>query len=446
MSDRRKREPLGRDRRPAVEEGKSHAQANKIMVVRTKNLDPAMEKRSMADLDEIERQKRLRNNEIMNLEPGKGCQQQSQRRGLTPSQEYLPALISREIPSSETQYSADYDDEVEEIKLQARLANKARNRAKILKEIERLGLTEQITLPPLETATPATSLSPTSKEETPASLNANIERDAQAGRRKLRKRQGLSSLLAPKPEALSKKEFSNSHLNQSLGCKAKEGFQKLKCTLSLPSRPSTPTRTDPTIVDTQKKIELARDARRNVVEATKYYEAPPRSFGLKSTSSKETSTPADLERKIELARKLPGVKAQRDFLDATSNELSRSFERELSDPEMDMKFDTQKKVELAREAQWKLAYRTLPDEYSVNHESLKSADLRKVEPQPEYDHASDTQKKIQLAREVRRRLEEEKARGRLPDMSPPSMPDCKHGLRYDLCRICGEILLDERKE
>jgi hypothetical protein len=303
----------------------------------------------------------------MSRELGKDHRRESRRRGLSPGQEQLPALMYTRRSSPESQYSVNHDDNVEGITLQARLANKGRKRAEILKEIERLGLTEEITLPPLGIATPATSLPPTSKEEPPASLHADIVGDAQGGRRKLRKKRGLPSLLEPKPEEPSKKEFLNSPPNQSLGSKARGAFQKFRGTLSPPSRPSIRARTYPAVVDTQKKIELAREARRNLVEPSKYYEASPRSFGLKSTSSKETSTPADLERKIELARKLPRAKAPGDFLDTTSNALSRSFERdELSHPEIDMRFDTQNKVELAREAQWNLAYGTLPDEYSVN--------------------------------------------------------------------------------
>jgi hypothetical protein len=86
------------------------------------------EKRSLVDLDETDKQKRLRNKEIMILELGKGHRRESQRRGLSPNQEHLPALIYTGRPSSESQYSADHDDEVEEIRLQARLANKARKR------------------------------------------------------------------------------------------------------------------------------------------------------------------------------------------------------------------------------------------------------------------------------------------------------------------------------
>lgn len=381
----------------------------------------------------------------MSQELGKDRWRESRRRRLSPSQEQIPALMNTERPP-ESQYSVDHDDQVEEIMHQERLTNKAMKRAKILKEIKRLGLTEQITLPPLDAATSVTSLSTTSKEESSASLKADIARDVQGDRRKLRKKRGHPSLLAPEPETPRQKEFSYSSPNQSLGGKAREAFQKLRVTLSPPFRPSTPAKTDPTIVDTQRKIEFARDARRNLAAPSKYYESSPRSFGTMLISSTETSIPADLERKIELATRLLGAKSQGYFIDTTSTALSRSFERdELSFEEIDMKFDT-KKVELAREAQSKSPYGTLPDEYSINHELWRFTDPKEKELESEYNNASDTQKKVRLGREVRRRLEEEKASGIVPDMSQPLMPHCKHGLRYDLCRICGEIPLDEREE
>jgi hypothetical protein len=378
------------------------------------------EKRSLVDLDETDKQKRLRNKEIMILELGKGHRRESQRRGLSPNQEHLPALIYTGRPSSESQYSADHDDEVEEIRLQARLANKARKRAEILKEIERLGLTEQITLPPLETATPATSLSPASKEKFPASPNADIARDAQGGRKKLRKKRGLPSLLSPKPEALSKKEFSNSPPNQSLGSKASGALRKLRGTLSPPFRPSTPARTeplgtDPSVVDMQKKIELAREARRNLVAAAKRYEASPRSSSPKSPCNKEVSTPADLERKIEIAkgaqRRSVGIKARVDLPDS-SNETSKishtsSPREEVLTLEIDTNSETEKKIELARDTNIKVTQAKLSAECSAH----PNAATRKELHTPEFDNASDTQRKIELGREVRRRWEEEKAKG-----------------------------------
>jgi hypothetical protein len=388
----------------------------------------------------------------MTQELGKEHHHAFQRRELLPSQEVLPALISTQQPSSESQHSTDHADEAEEMELQARLINKAKKRAELIKAIARLGLTEQVALAAAETKSPSTSPLPASKQELQAPPNAGIARDTQGGRRKLRKKRGLPSLLAPKPEEPGKGGLSNSPPNQlkkeNLGSKAKEAFHRLKGTLSPPSTPvrTEPPGTDPSVVDTQKKIELAREARGNLAAAATNYEAPPRSPSLKSPSSKEIGTQADLERKIELAkeaqRRLARVKTLGDLLNA-SNEMTQqcllsSTREEILPPEIEMKVETEKKIELAREARWKEAHGTLPDDSSTNHESPKSADLRNEEPEPDYDHVSDTQKKIELAREARRRLEEEKAKGIPPALSSSPMQECKHWLRCDLCRICGE--------
>jgi hypothetical protein len=445
MDDYRKREIYERYEQRDDEHGKVSAQPIETLVTGTENLYPAGKERSVAELDENKRQAKLRKDERMIQELGKEHQQAPQRRGFSQSQEALTELISIERASPESQYPAYHEDEIEKIKLQARLKNKARKRAEIVKEIERLGLTEQITLPSVEAQT---SPPPASKMELTTPPNADIARDTQGGRRKLRKKRGLPSLLAPKSEPPGKEEFSNSPPNQlkkeNLASRARGALQKLRGTLSPPSRPSTPARTeppgtDPSVVDTKLKIDFAREARRNLVAAAKYYETPSRSSSLKLP----TSLPADLERKIELARK----QAQGGFLDATSNALSGSFGREeRPDPEIDMRGETQKKVELATEAKWKFAHGAPPEECSTNHESLKFADFRREHTGSEFDHASDTQKKIELAREVRRRLEEEKAKGIPPALSSPSMLDCKHWLRYDLCRICSESEADEGKE
>jgi hypothetical protein len=441
-----------------VVEGNSPAQASNIKVTRTKNLEPATEKKSLADLDETDRQRRLRNKEIMILELGKDHQREFQRRGLSPSQEHLPAPIYTERSSSESQYSADHDDRVEDIRLQARFANKARNREEILKEIERLGLTEQITLSPLEAATPTTSLSPASKEKSSASPNAQ---DAQGGRKKLRKKRGLP-LLAPKPEAPAENGFSDPAPDQrrkdELGVKAKGAFQRLKRTFSPQLRPSTPfitapTGQDPSVMDTQRKIELARGAGRNLVAAAKYYEAPPRSSSLQPPSSREfsatTSMPADMD--MEISKEAQKNLEVANAYDATSSDTSEalplsSTRSEISVSEIDMKLETRKKIELAREAEWEKAHGTLPDGSSAYPTTLPAENSEYGLHSLEFDHVSDTRKKIELAREVRRRLEEEEAKGISPALSSTPMLACKHWLRCDLCRICGESEVDEGKE
>jgi len=212
------------------------------------------EDRTRVEFDENKRQARLRNDQKMMQELGKEHQQDHQRRELSPSQEALPTLPFRRWPSFDTQYSADSEDEAEEVKLQARLAKKERKRAEIVKEIARLGLTEQITLPAIDTQSPSTSHPSAAKTKFTVPPKADIARDAQGGSRKLRKKRGLPSLLAPKPEAPGKEEFLKSPLNQlkkeHLGSKTKGAFHRLKRTLSPPSTSvrTEPPGTDPSVV------------------------------------------------------------------------------------------------------------------------------------------------------------------------------------------------------
>jgi hypothetical protein len=165
----------------------------------------------------------------------------------------------------------------------------------------------------------------------------------------------------------------------------------------------------------QKKIELAREARRNLVAAAKRYEASPRSSSPKSPCSKEVSTPADLERKIEIAkgaqRRPVGIKARVDLPDS-SNETSKishtsSPREEVLTLEIDTNSETEKKIELARDTNMKVTQAKLSAECRAH----PNAATRKELHTPEFDNASDTQRKIELGREVRRRWEEEKAKG-----------------------------------
>jgi hypothetical protein len=363
-----------------MKQEKAGSQGVESTATRTETLERRIEEGRQAEFDRIKRKGKLRNDNETIEQRGEEHQHDFQPRGISQMQGALQAPIStdrdsspssptkhaislpvfpkEQLPPTKTHFSMGYENEVAEIKLK----NKARKRAELAKEMERLGLTGQNTLPLQQIKSYPTSPLSISKMERPAPPREEIARKAQEPIRKLRKKPPFPSASSPKPLSLLTTSPKNELLSSprdkrkktDLASKAKTALQKLKDTLSPPSRPSTPaphrSNLPPCIIDTKKKIEFAREA----------------------------------QRELEAEEILPG-----------SSRL-----------------------------------RIPTDPASLSKEELRVIDI---------DMIFETERKVELGREVRQRIEVEKTRGVLLASGSESLVlDCIHGLRYGLCRICGE--------